>query len=174
MPCPICIPLCLSRLHGDRGLWGFSTALSLRTVYALNCSTFCLVCIGLSGRVLGRSQYDSPGPVLGSGSNSISVVVAVPLPQRHCGRASCPGLSTFGLIKIRSASRPSRQRSTGRNTRLLVDCHQKDILHCTLRAPLSGTFLQTLPDLVTPLKGYSLSPRICPTTRSAPSERFGY
>ena len=45
---------------------------------------------------------------------------------------------------------------------------------CTLRAPLSGTFLQTLPDLVTPLKGHSLSPRSCPTTRSAPSERFGY
>ena len=45
---------------------------------------------------------------------------------------------------------------------------------CTLRASLSGTFLQTLPDLVTQLKGYSLSPRICPATRSAPSERFGY
>ena len=44
----------------------------------------------------------------------------------------------------------------------------------TLRAPLSGTFLQTLPDLVTSLKGHSLSPRSCPTTRSAPSERFGY
>ena len=44
----------------------------------------------------------------------------------------------------------------------------------TLRAPLSGTFLQTLPDLVTPLKGYSLSPRSCPVTRSAPSERFRY
>ena len=44
----------------------------------------------------------------------------------------------------------------------------------TLRASLSGTFLQTLPDLVTPLKGHSLSPRICPATRSAPSERFGY
>ena len=29
----------------------------------------------------------------------------------------------------------------------------------TLRASLSGTFLQTLPDLVTPLKGHSLSPR---------------
>ena len=43
-----------------------------------------------------------------------------------------------------------------------------------LRASLSGTFLQTLPDLVTPLKGYSLSPRSCPPTRSAPSERFGY
>ena len=46
--------------------------------------------------------------------------------------------------------------------------------NATLRAPLSGTFLQTLPDLVTPLKGHSLSPRSCPATRSAPSERFGY
>ena len=27
-----------------------------------------------------------------------------------------------------------------------------------------GTFLQTLPDLVTPLKGHSLSPRSCPPT----------
>ena len=45
----------------------------------------------------------------------------------------------------------------------------------TLRASLSGTLLQTLPDLVTPLKGHSLSPRSCPATRSAPSEsRFGY
>ena len=31
----------------------------------------------------------------------------------------------------------------------------------TLRASLSGTFLQTLLDLVTPLKGHSLSPRSC-------------
>ena len=44
----------------------------------------------------------------------------------------------------------------------------------TLRASLSGIFLQTLSDLVTPLKGYSLSPHGCPPTRSAPSERFGY
>ena len=44
----------------------------------------------------------------------------------------------------------------------------------TLRASLSGTFLQTLPDLVTPLKGHSLSPRSCPPTRSAPAEKFGY
>ena len=44
----------------------------------------------------------------------------------------------------------------------------------TLRAPLSGTLLQTLPDLVTPLKGHSLSPRSCPATRSAPSTGFGY
>ena len=46
--------------------------------------------------------------------------------------------------------------------------------HLPLRAPLSCTFLQTVPDLVTPLKGHSLSPRSCPATRSAPSERFGY
>ena len=41
------------------------------------------------------------------------------------------------------------------------------LFHCpTLRAPLSGTFLQTLPDLVTPLKGHSLHARNCPATRS--------
>ena len=40
----------------------------------------------------------------------------------------------------------------------------------TLRASLSGTFLQTLRDLVTPLKGRSSSPRSCPATRLAPSE----
>ena len=44
----------------------------------------------------------------------------------------------------------------------------------TLWASLSGTFLQTLPDLAMPLKGHSLSPRSCPPTLSAPSERFGY
>ena len=43
-----------------------------------------------------------------------------------------------------------------------------------LRASFSGTFLQTLPDLVTPLKGYSLSPRSCPAMWSAPSKRFQY
>ena len=44
----------------------------------------------------------------------------------------------------------------------------------TFRASLSGNFLQTLPGLVTPLKGHSLSPRSCPPTRSVPFERFGY
>ena len=38
----------------------------------------------------------------------------------------------------------------------------------TLRASLLGTFLQTLPDLVTPLKWHSLSPCSLPPTRSAP------
>ena len=43
---------------------------------------------------------------------------------------------------------------------------ERDIesIYTTLRASLSGTFLQTLPDLVTPLKGHSLSPRSCPAT----------
>ena len=50
----------------------------------------------------------------------------------------------------------------------------RGIVPPTLRASLSGTFLQTLPDLVTPLKGQSLSLRSCPPTRSAPSKRLGY
>ena len=50
------------------------------------------------------------------------------------------------------------------------DCHEVT----TVRAPLSGTFLQTLPDLVTPLKGHSLSLCSCPPTWSAPSKRFRY
>ena len=54
------------------------------------------------------------------------------------------------------------------------DSHTRHIHSATLRASLSGTFLQTLPDFVTPLKGHSLSPRSCPATRSAPSERFWY
>ena len=37
---------------------------------------------------------------------------------------------------------------------------------CTLQASLSGTFLQTLPELVTPLKGHSLSSRSCPPVPS--------
>ena len=41
----------------------------------------------------------------------------------------------------------------------LLSCHQTHCMQATLQASLSGTFLQTLPDLVTPLKGHSLSPR---------------
>ena len=43
-----------------------------------------------------------------------------------------------------------------------------------LRASLSDTFLQTLSELVTPLKRHSISTRSCLLTLSAPSERFGY
>ena len=49
-----------------------------------------------------------------------------------------------------------------------------DSLVPTLQALLSGTFLQTLPDLVMPLKGHSLSPHSCPPTWTAPFEKFGY
>ena len=45
----------------------------------------------------------------------------------------------------------------------------------TLRASFSGTFLQTLPELVTPLKGNSfITAQLSIPTPSAPSERFGY
>ena len=43
----------------------------------------------------------------------------------------------------------------------------------TLRASLFGTFLLTLPDLVMPLKGHSLSTRSCPATWSVPSKTLG-
>ena len=62
------------------------------------------------------------------------------------------------------------------NWHLRTDTKQHFIHHLTtLRAsPLSGTFLQTRPELVTPLwRGTrSLSPRSCPLTLSAPSDRF--
>ena len=58
-----------------------------------------------------------------------------------------------GWLKYHSATSVTRDLGSG---------------FCTLRASLSGTFLQTLPDLVTPLKGHFLSPRSCPPTRSAP------
>ena len=57
-------------------------------------------------------------------------------------------------------------------------CHPSDITtinmsQFTLRASLSSTFLQTLLDLVTSLKGHYLSRRSCPPAWSALSERFG-
>ena len=57
-------------------------------------------------------------------------------------------------------------RAGGLKVRVVMEVH-------TLRASLSGTFLQTLPELVTPLKGHSLSPRSCLPTRSVLSERSG-
>ena len=71
--------------------------------------------------------------------------------------------ATEGIFFI-SAHLSTDAVSALRNVRVLI----------TLRASLSDTFLQTLKDLVTPLKGHSLSPRSCPPTWSAPSERFGY
>ena len=72
---------------------------------------------------------------------------------------------------------PPPPSSSPRQLTSVHDPSLESLLHragTTLRASLSGTFLRTLPDLVTPLKEHSLSPRSCPATRSAPSERFGY
>ena len=69
---------------------------------------------------------------------------------------------------------------SGRVWRKVLESDARSVVRCRKAmlevwlAPTSGTFLQILPDLVTPLKGHSLSPRSCPSTRSAPSERFGY
>ena len=43
----------------------------------------------------------------------------------------------------------------------------------TLQALLSSTFFQTLPELVMPLKGHSLSLRSCPPTWSVPFKGLG-
>ena len=43
------------------------------------------------------------------------------------------------------------------------------MMHSVLKT-VSGTFLQTLPELVTPLKGHTSSPCRCPLTLSVPSE----
>ena len=84
-------------------------------------------------------------------------------PKRH--RDVVRGHETF----IRTAC-PQNRRSWRRSMKAATD----QALVPTLRESLSGTLLQTLPDSVTPLKGHSLSPRSCPPTRSALSERFGY
>ena len=39
---------------------------------------------------------------------------------------------------------------------------------------ISGTFLQSLPELVTSPKGHSLSPRSCPPARSVLFKKSGY
>ena len=73
---------------------------------------------------------------------------------------------------------PDRQ-TTKASRYYIFHCVQLPALpHVTLRdkqaatfgASVSGTFLQTLQELVTPLKGDSL--RSCPPTSSTPSERF--
>ena len=108
--------------------------------------------------------------------NTVSIVSSWILtshqPHRHTAsiafRHPPPNSARFGYA-TEGALFISAQLSTD-----AVRATQKVWELITLRASLSGTFLQTLPDLVRPLKGHSLSPRSCPPTRSAPSERFGY
>ena len=79
---------------------------------------------------------------------------------------SCVQLPVFGIFIVRQVLMNAIAHGGCTDTVSLQGKH--------IPASLSGTFLQTLPDLVTPLKGHSLPPRSCPPTRSAPSERFGY
>ena len=54
-------------------------------------------------------------------------------------------------------------------------CATRHSYRYTLRASLSGTFLHTCQNWLRHCRGtLSLSPRGCPPTLSAPSERFGY
>ena len=60
---------------------------------------------------------------------------------------------------------------SGRVWRKVPESDARSVI--TLRASLSGTFLQILPELLTPLKGHSLSPRSCPATRQRPLKGLG-
>ena len=67
---------------------------------------------------------------------------------------------------------PANKVYTGTNKNTIVWIVETELFFFLFL--FSSNFLQTLPGLVTPLKGYSLSTRRCPATRSASSERFGY
>ena len=87
---------------------------------------------------------------------------------------------------VQAITPPTRCQRTGVQTPpvyvvALTECRTRDSHNCwsngngfrvkcafTLPASLSGTFLQTLPELGAPLKGHCLPPRSCPPTRSAP------
>ena len=119
-----------------------------------------------------RNQYVSVWLLFSGFSFSFSFFFLFPSslhpPPRNTQKGSC-----FFYFSTAAQVCPGNH-SADQNTLLpfpqLLVCR----LSHTLRAPLSGTFLQTLPYLVMPLKGHSLSPRSCPPTRSAPPERFGY
>ena len=78
-------------------------------------------------------------------------------PHLFCSPSSCDGCAPSQGMQVVSEARTLSGQGKGR-----------------LWASLSGTFLQTLPDLVKPLKGHSLSLHSCPAMQSVPSERFGY
>ena len=141
-------------------------------------------------------EKGGPAPSLEEFRNCVKVMVAVLgfpslISVRFCGRKAtlnkprfpailpnCPrnGYATEGPLSpylLISANLFTDVVSVLRKV-LILRLWKQHSVQATLRASLSGTFLQTLPDLVTPLKGHSLSPRSCPPTRSAPSESFGY
>ena len=111
----------------------------------------------------------SIGLLVGAGSEFLLQVfrVAVPISLSYAQQV----LRSLRMLKIPCAYFRERRPADGgwhgdiQTTR--------DSNRPTPRVSLSGTFLQTLPELVTPLKGHSLSPRSCPPRLSAPSEGFG-
>jgi len=60
--------------------------------------------------------------------------------------------------------------ATDRNLQL----NTKESIWCISQDLFSSTFLKTLPELVRPLKGYSLSPCCCSPMLLVPSQRSGY
>ena len=91
--------------------------------------------------------------------------MSVPLPIFPTTKGQCQCLSLFPRLPKVSVSAspyfPHYQRSM--SVPLPIFSHYQRSVSVPFpifphtRAPLSGTFLQTLPDLVTPLKGHSLS-----------------
>ena len=84
---------------------------------------------------------------------------------RRCGADKRGGGGAEGGCEERSE--PTSKVTTGAREVFLAwvshaGCVGDGLLSQTHSEPsLSGTFLQTLPELVTPLKGHSLSPRGC-------------
>ena len=103
--------------------------------------------------LLGEHTCNSGGMCLPSCREALAFSPHLSAPTDKKGKV-LPGLSPAGIRSLLTLS----ENGVG--------------VSSTLRASLSGTFFQTLPDLVTPLKGHSLSPRSCPPARSAPSERY--
>ena len=62
--------------------------------------------------------------------------------------------SRTGLVSHRNITESRKRNCDCRNEKLMSS---KYLVIVALRAPLSCTFLQTLPELVTPLKGHSFS-----------------
>ena len=122
-----------------------------------------------SGRVRGVAAYQYKCSIQSLYREELRARACIPILVSECQCQAClctSGRAACGVINKADSAGPCLLTGPMHVGQCTADC--------TLRASLSCTFLQTLPYLVTPLRGHSLSPRSCPSTRSAPSERFGY
>ena len=97
------------------------------------------------------------------GNKRLIPILSVLSTIRYCRTGPCSQRQAIALVPVMDLYLQVRGSSTqlvcsvisvmpsGRLAKRSPDVHL--IPPLTLRAPLSGTFLQTLPDLVTPLKG---------------------